>query len=331
MTALLHESDVPDVVTLAARAPSVHNIQPARWRFTENQVTLFRALDRTLPVADPEGNDVTMSLGAAFEGTSLALSERNLALDEIRLKPDETAAGCASIAKATIIPGGVRDPLAAYVTKRRSFRGKFAAFERRDVSRIKSIEADDAIIIVDRSTICDIATAHREASWMFEKNEAYHRELWSWLRLSPQHSSWKRDGLNADCLSLSEMERTAARVLLSPLMFSGLSRLGIAKRLVSEEAQVRSAGALVVFAPLKAVTSFDAGRRFYRLWLEITAGGYNAVPMSASADDPLSNATIAALVTLSRDRRIANVFRVGRPGTPPPAMSPRLPASELLV
>ena len=320
-----------DLVARASRAPSVHNIQPARWRFNDLRVTLFRALDRTLPAADPTGHDVDISLGAAFEGMCLALSERSLFLDQVDFRPGEHAQGCAGVAAGTIASGCAIDSLAAHVKNRKSFRGKFAAALKEDLAAIRSVAAEDAIIIDDRSCIRELAKSHDDATWRFASKSEYHEELWSWLRLSARQPSWGRDGLNADCLGLSAPERIAARALLSPRIFSRLSRLGVGSRLVSERSQVESASALIVFAPPRSTSSFDAGRRFYRLWLEITSIGLAAVPMSASADDAESNTSIARMIDLPADRRIANVFRVGRPGVRQVSMSPRIPPRELVV
>jgi hypothetical protein len=92
---------------------------------------------------------------------------------------------------------------------------------------------------------------------------------------------------------------------------------------------VRSAIALVLFMPLKGDPPFGVGRRFYRLWLELTAAGLHAVPMSASADDPVARAQYDSVVP--SDRRLANVLRVGHAPVGRVAESPRLPVGELLV
>jgi hypothetical protein len=92
---------------------------------------------------------------------------------------------------------------------------------------------------------------------------------------------------------------------------------------------VRSAIALVLFMPRRIDSPFEVGRRFYRLWLEITAAGLHAVPMSASVDDPITRAQYDSLVPA--DRRLANVLRVGHAPAGVVAESYRLPVRELLV
>ena len=316
----------------ASRAPSVHNVQPARWRFgADGTVTLFRALDRVLPVADPTGHDVAVSLGAAFEGMAIALSRIGLTLGTPAPERQERAAGCEPVVRATITSGGETDPLAPWVHQRRSHRGKFAAPESSDRAALGALAADDVRVVSVYDEIDAIAPLHDAATWTFESRAEYHAELWSWLRLSPADPRYRRDGLNAECLALTPLERRAARLLLRPASFALLRTLGVAKRLITESPQVRSAAAVVLFTPRISDQPFDVGRRFYRLWLSITAAGLCAVPMSASADDPATRGMLAARYDIAGDRRIANVLRVGRAPSSGVAESGRLPVEELLV
>ena len=318
------------LVREAARAPSVHNVQPARWRFEPGgDVVLFRALDRALPVADPSGHDVDVSLGAAFEGMAIALSRLGLALGVPVPERSAEAEGCKPVVRARISTGAREDPLAAQVSTRRTYRGRFSRRGARELASARSVEADDVHVIDDALDIRLSSRAHDSATWRFESRREYHAELWSWLRLSPHDPRYHRDGLNAECLGLSTGQRVAARVLLHPLIFSALGQVRLARHLVSEAAEVRSAIALVLFLPLRTDPPFGVGRRFYRLWLELTAAGLHAAPMSASADDAAARAQFEPLIP--RERRLANVLRVGHAPVGRVPQSGRLPVGELLV
>jgi hypothetical protein len=329
---VLSRAQRESLVREASRAPSVHNVQPARWRFgTDGSVTLFRALDRVLPVADPTGHDVAVSLGAAFEGLAIALSRMGLTLGAPTPEREERAGGCEAVVRATITPGGETDQLAPWVRARRSHRGKFAAPRPGDRAAIEALGADDVRIVTMPDEIRAIAPLHDAATWTFESRAEYHAELWSWLRLSPSDPRYRRDGLNADCLALTPLERRAARLLLRPASFALLTRLGVAKSLIAESPQVQSAAAVVLFTPRGGDEPFDVGRRFYRLWLSIAAAGLCAVPMSASADDPGVRGMLATCYGIPDDLRIANVLRVGRAPKDGVAESGRLPVEELMV
>jgi hypothetical protein len=318
------------LVAEAARAPSVHNVQPARWRFEPGgDVLLFRALDRTLPVADPTGHDVQVSLGAAFEGMAIALSRLGLTLRAPVAERAAQAEGCEPVVRARISAGATLDPLAPFVEERGTWRGRFSRRGARELASARSVEAPDAHVLDDALDIRLASKSHDDATWRFESRREYHAELWEWLRLRRRDPRYRRDGLNADCLVLSPTERLAALVLLRPFAFSWLARLRIARPLISEATQVKSAIALVLFIPKRADSPFDIGRRFYRLWLEITAAGLHAAPMSASADDAKTRARYESAIPA--DRRLANVLRVGHAPVGAVPRSFRLPTVELMV
>jgi hypothetical protein len=321
------------LVAAAARAPSVHNVQPARWRFDDDgRVMLLRALDRALPVADPSGHDVRVSLGAAWEGMALALSERGLTLGVPRFgvsSGGSGADGLEPVAEAAIEAGGEADPLAAVVERRRSYRGTFAPTPTEALRALGTIGDGDLIVITDRSAIDAHAALHDRASYALVSRPAYEAELYGWMRFSPRHPGWDRDGLNADCMALSRVERVAASVLLRPNVYRVVRAVGAGKALISEARQIRSAGAVVLFVPERALPDFDVGRRFYRRWLEIARIGLAVTPLSALADWPESNAHLASRYGVPPVRRIANVLRVGVPGAEP-ARSPRLTVAEML-
>lgn len=321
------------LVAEAARAPTVHNVQPARWRFSaDGGVQLFRAIDRALPVADPTGHDLRVSLGAAWEGMSIALSRHSLGLTGPEFAEDAREEdGRIAVASARVIEGAAPDPLAEHVEARRSYRGKFLPVADDVLRRLTTIGGEDVRWMADGERMAEMARRYDEAAISFVGQPAYHAELYRWMRLSPKHPDWARDGLNAECMALSGVERAAASVLLRPRVFGLLRRVGAAKAVISEAAQIRSASAILLFTPLRETSDFDVGRRFYRLWLEVAALGVGMVPMSALADHPAERERLCREHGVPEARRLANVFRVG--GVPPggAARSPRLPVDELLV
>jgi len=321
------------LVAEAARAPTVHNVQPARWRFLpDGGVLLFRAVDRALPVADPTGHDLRVSLGAAWEGMSIALSRHGLRLSEPELSADaREEAGLAPVASARLIEGAAPDPLAAHVEARRSYRGKFIPLPADVLNRLTVIGGEDARWVTGGERMGELARMYDDAAYSFVREPAYHAELYRWMRLSPAHPDWGRDGLNAECMALSGVERAAASVLLRPRVFGLLRRVGAARAVISEAPQVRGASAILLFTPLREMGDFAVGRLFYRLWLEVSALGAGMVPMSALADSPATRDRLSREHGVPESRRLANVLRVG--GVPPggAARSPRLPVGELLV
>src|SRR5277367_602219 len=80
-------ADVASVVATAARAPSVHNTQPWKFRITDDVIELHADPDRILTQIDPAGRELMISCGAALFGLRLGL--RNLGcLPAVELWPD---------------------------------------------------------------------------------------------------------------------------------------------------------------------------------------------------------------------------------------------------
>ncbi|MEO5814980.1 MAG: hypothetical protein ABIT20_06840 [Gemmatimonadaceae bacterium] len=335
MTTAFSRAEQSGAVLEASRAPSVRNIQPARWRFDDDgsSVILFRALNRTLPVADESGHDLQASLGAAFEGLAIALSTRGLSLGPPEPERRAVAAGCEPVVRAAIIrpEDPEPDPMATWVGRRRSYRGVFPTADPADIRRLVALERSDARLILGTDRLAGLGVLHDAAAWSLESQPAFHAESWKWTRLVPSDPRYRRDGLTADCLALTGMKRLAASLALPPSRFAMMARVGMSQRVLSEAARIRSAGAGLVFCPRRTETSFDVGRRMYRLWLEITAVGFHVAMMSASANDADTRAALEEDCQVPPERRIANVFRVGRIADTAVAESPRLRVTELLV
>ena len=339
----LTRKDALALVAEANRSPSAHNTQPARWRFLPGgRVHLLEDVSRRVPFADPTGKDAMVSLGAAFEGMSLALSCRGLGLRAPDLADldlgDPTEGGATDggpyrlVASTTLVEAGAREPLAEFVTLRRSYRGRFQA----DPSVLKSVrslaDTQEGLSVIDAPTeIADLARAHDRSSYRFLEIPELQAELYAWLRFTPAHPDWQRDGLTADCMAMSFLEARAAVMLFRPGMFRVLKLTGLGRLATAEAGATRSAAALLVLHQGQGAGWFEAGRSFYRIWLELTRRGLSACPMSALADDLDECASLRTRCGLEPDASVINVFRVGKAPPDGAPKSPRLPPDELLV
>ena len=63
-----------DAVTVAVRAPSIHNTQPWRWRLGDGWLDLFLERSRLLAVADPDAHLAVLSCGAALHHARIGLA-----------------------------------------------------------------------------------------------------------------------------------------------------------------------------------------------------------------------------------------------------------------
>ena len=332
MISLSHDELKP-LVAQARLAPSVHNIQPSRWRHTDGGIELVGDPSRSIPVADPEWRDWRLSHGASLEGLSLALATRGLQIASLELeapRPISTSDPVQTIARATF--ASLDRPSSSEPTESRaSWRGSFKPLDaetRWSLDRLAAAR-NDVVLIRGADAITDAADLADRAGLFFLRDAGHRKELLAWLRLSSSHPSYHRDGLNAEAMSLSAIEAWGAGLVLGPL-FQTLDRVGLAAPLVSERAKTVTAAAIVLFHRPKGEEAFVSGREFYRAWLEMERQGLKGCPMSVLADWDVARDALALRHRVPPDRQVVSVFRIGRPNGTPKTARARLTVEELL-
>ena len=313
------------IVADAALSPNVHNIQPTVWRrIDDDTVAVMQAPGRTLPVGDPTGRDVAASHGAAVEGFVLAASLRGLSLSL-------TAPANGEIARLAVTDASASDPLAAFLTRRRTYRGHFTTDRAEAALDALAKAASDLTVLRDRTDIENIARLNDQASLKGFRDSRFRAELLAWMRLSPRHPCWSVDGLNARAMEMSGVEALGAGLVLKPGVFELFDRLGLAGALTGEADLVNSSAAVALFHRPVAETPFETGRRWHRVWLEITRQGLTAAPMTVLADDPAAASALATRFGQPPGARLITAFRIGRVADnalPPPA---RRSVADLIV
>ena len=331
---LLNETTFAATIERARFAPSVHNIQPTRWRLKDGAVELLGDASRAIPIADPEARDWRLSHGAAFEGFAMALNERGLAADALQVSAERALSPegpLESIATFKVIPGAERKPDAA-VEGRMTYRGEFLQNDEEAQARAEQLAAaaDDLHLVRAPSDISHIADLGDEAGLFFLRDGRHREELLEWMRLSKKHPNYHRDGLNAEAMQLSAFEAFGAGLTLGPL-FSALDRFGLLAPLVSEKSKTKSAAAIVLFYRPRGEDPFISGRAFYRAWLAIEKAGLKTCPISVIADWEVTRNAIAEKFAIPQDRRIVSVLRIGSPKASLPRMRARLAVPELIA
>lgn len=128
------DPELPDTATveaalsLAVRAPSVHNSQPWRWRIGERSVHLYADPARHLPQVDPERRDLMLSCGVALHHFTVALSALGWATQVHRFP---NPADLDHLASVSILGPAVVEQdiaLAAAIPRRRTDRRWFSSW-----------------------------------------------------------------------------------------------------------------------------------------------------------------------------------------------------------
>lgn len=320
------------LIAEARLAPSVHNVQPARWRLEgEDGLLLFEDLACRLAIGDPTGNDAGISLGAAAEGLRLAATRVGaLPLVEPASLSDAEE-GLRPVARYRLAPvAPAPDPLSAHVEARRSWRGKFEPPSAADRQAAAALAGDDAAVLTDPDMLAGLARSFDAASFGFLREPGFRGELLSWMRLSRRHPRWSRDGLNAEAMAMGRIEAWGAGLLLGG-GFGAFERFGLARPLLAEGSKVAGAAGLVVFHRPSDEPPFESGSHFYRLWLKLEGAGFGAAVLAALADCPVTAEQVAELAGIPAGHRVVSAFRIGRRPAGAVAGRARRPIEEVLV
>lgn len=322
------------VIAQARLAPSVHNVQPSRWRYRDGVIELFGDRSRSIPVADPAWRDWRISHGAAFEGLSIALARRGLGAHLQLLLPDQTTQrsdDLQPIAVATLVQTAAIEGQLPIAT-RFSWRGGFKPLDSDTTLNLDTlaVEQPDLRLIRERRAIEDTARLADAAGLHFIRDSSHRRELLQWMRLSRKHPDFERDGLNAEAMNLRAIEAWGAGLVLGPL-FKGLDMIGLAAPITSEFAKARTAAAIALFHRPAGEDAFVSGRAFYRAWLAVEKAGFKGCPVSVLSDWPQSRRALHQRHGIGQDRSIISVFRIGKPSRNLQARHARLPVDELIV
>ena len=131
--------------------------------------------------------------------------------------------------------------------------------------------------------------------------------------MSPGHPRWDKDGLNAEALGLSRLEAMVMPWVMRGPVLGVLRALGLLGKVVSErEKTLQATGICFVTAPVDQ-SDIEAGRRFYRLALELAQMGFATWPMSVIKDDPEAHAAWLHRLGPGDGMRLTMCLRVGLP------------------
>jgi len=113
---------IETVLSLATRAPSIHNSQPWRWKVGEQTLQLYADPNRQLPNTDPDRRDLLLSCGATLHHAVVALAALGWQAKVHRLPNPLQPDHLASIEVSRHPAGELDIALAAAIPRRRTDR-----------------------------------------------------------------------------------------------------------------------------------------------------------------------------------------------------------------
>ncbi|MBI3214059.1 MAG: NAD(P)H nitroreductase [Mycobacterium sp.] len=175
-------------MALAARAPSVHNIQPWRWHVGKQSVHLYADPSRQLAQADPDGRELIVSCGAALNHCVVALAALGWKSEIHRFPNPADPTHLASVDLHAHAAGEVDITLAAAITKRRTDRRRFADLPVAlgDIALMGARAARMGVTVRRFDPTTTLRAILAQAVWQHAHDEDYVAELTAW---SGRHAS----------------------------------------------------------------------------------------------------------------------------------------------
>jgi nitroreductase len=303
----------------AIAAPSVHNTQPWLFRVRPDGVDVYADRSRSLPVIDPRGRELLISVGAATFNLRVAiLAHGRVPVQELWPDPGQPdLVARVTVGPHTTVPGTARR-LAEAIPHRRTNRRPFSGLPvptevLADLADAAVVEGG-ILVVVDPEVRHAVLSLVRTAENRWRNDPAYWRELAAWTVEQPA----RRDGVPPAAFGpWSAME-------MVPLRDFGLIH-PVRGRHAADFEQPATIAVLYT-----AGDSRDqwvrAGEALERVLLTATVRGVATTPMT----QPLEIPDLRNLLTDAGGGYVAHaILRLGYgpPGTP----SPRRGVNECLI
>ena len=266
-----------EMVSLATRAPSVHNTQPWLWRSSETGLELFADWSRQLIRADPEGRDLLISCGAALHHLQIAAAALGWTADVRRCPDPDYPRLLAAITFAPREPSADAARQLTYLTDRQTDRRRFASWPVPDedletLARIGGDWGTTVTAVRDDAVRTRLLRLTATADILQRKDAAYAAEVATWTR------DRETDGVPATNVPQTSPGRATEGLL--PQRFPPGSLLE-----VSDLGDARLPDLLLVATSSDDfLSAVRAGEALSAIWLNATSMGLVGVPLSQATE-----------------------------------------------
>jgi hypothetical protein len=170
------------VLSLASRAPSIHNSQPWRWRVGTQSLHLYADPDRHLPNTDPDSRDLLLSCGAALHHAVVSLAAMGWQA-KINRYPDPLQPSHLAAIEVYRHPTSELDVvLAASIPRRRTDRRHYAWWPvpAADITLMGSRTARAGVMLRQVESLPKLQSIVAQAVWQHATDQDYLTELATW-------------------------------------------------------------------------------------------------------------------------------------------------------
>jgi nitroreductase len=181
-------ADLPDsktiqtALTMAVRAPSVHNTQPWLWRVAENSVHLYSNRSLQLTSTDPDSRDLTISCGIALNHCVVAFAALGWLAKAHRFPNPADSSHLAAIELEQYPATEVDIALAGAILRRRTDRRRYSArpVSAADISLMGARAARAGVMLRNVESLTRLSELVSEAAYRHASSFEYLSELSIW-------------------------------------------------------------------------------------------------------------------------------------------------------
>lgn len=176
-----HES-IRAVLSLAGRAPSVHNTQPWRWRVGSDSLHLFAERGLHLPSTDPDGRDLILSCGITLHHCVVALAALGWQSKIHRMPNPQDPEHLAAVEVYRRPASEMDITLAAAIPRRRTDRRNYSAWSVPDsyIALMGARAARAGVMLRRIESLPELQDIVKQATLRHVTDHDYLAELSTW-------------------------------------------------------------------------------------------------------------------------------------------------------
>ena len=176
-----HET-VHTALSLATRAPSVHNTQPWRWRVGSDSLHLYTERGLNLPSTDPDARDLILSCGIALHHCVVALAALGWQSKGLRLPNSDESEHLAAVEVYRRPATEVDITLAAAIPRRQTDRRHYSSWRGPSnyIALMGARAARAGVMLRQVEALPRLQHIVAQAVWRHATDHDYLTELTTW-------------------------------------------------------------------------------------------------------------------------------------------------------
>ncbi|RFF29544.1 Acg family FMN-binding oxidoreductase [Wenzhouxiangella sediminis] len=314
--------DYRTLVHYATLAASSHNTQPWLFRLYESAIEILPDLERRCPAVDPDDHHLYASLGCAAE--NLLIAARAAGLEGHCTYDPKTSGLHIRFGAAAPKRSALFDAIAERQCSRSEYDG--SRLTEDELHKLEAAGQGDGVsilLITDRRRMNEVAEYVARGNSLQFDDEAWARELKSWIRFNAGEAADTGDGLYGPVMGSPAVPRWLGRLA----MRFGFSA---AKQNAKDRQHILSASAVAVIHSESNDKPhwIEAGRCYQRVALQATALGLKTAFINQPVEVAELRPDFARFLELG-DRRPDLVVRIGRGPEMPGSL--RRPVDDVIV